>query len=284
MKSRRWRNAGARCGFSAAAIVLSGWPAAAETASAWTADRPETKSRLVAGVVAGTPLAAVEITLAEGWKTYWRFPGDAGGVPPGFDWAKSENVVSVKVLYPAPKRMTDESGITLGYKGGVVFPVEVVAKDAAKPVNLKLSLDYGICKEICIPVQAELALEVPAGLTGAAPASVVAALDHVPRAEAARRDGDPKLIKTEVMLDVARPSIAVEAEFPGGADKAEAYVFSPSGVYIPMPKAATDLGGNRKRFEIDLTAAADPADLKGKTAVVTLVSEHGLSEATFKLE
>ena len=38
-------------------------------------------------------LAGVEITLADGWKTYWRMPGDAG-VPPNFDWAGSTNVAS----------------------------------------------------------------------------------------------------------------------------------------------------------------------------------------------
>ena len=272
---------------AAIAAVTAGLPAdraAAETASTWTSDRQETRSRLVAGVVAGKPVAAVEIGLAEGWKTYWRFPGDAGGVPPGFDWEKSENVANVTVLYPAPKRMTDESGITLGYKGGVVFPLEVVAKDPGKPVNLKLTLDYGVCKDICIPVQAEHALDVPPGLTGEVPANVLAALDHVPRTEAARRDGDPKLLKTEAVLDGVKPSIVIEAEFPGGGDKAEAYVFTPSGLYIPLPKVAMDLGNNRKRFEIDLTGASDAADLKGKTAVVTLVSEHGLSEATFKLD
>lgn len=260
--------------------------AADELASPWTTDKPETKSRLIAGVVAGKPLAAVEIALAEGWKTYWRFPGDVGGVPPAFDWEKSENVASVRVLYPAPKRMSDANGDTLGYKGTVTFPIEVVAKDSAKPVSLKLALDYGVCREVCIPVQAELALDVPPGLTSAAPANLLVALDHVPRSAETRREGDPKLIKTEVKLNDPKPTIAIEAEFPGGAAGAQAYVDSPSGLYIPLPKAVatTDLGGNRKRFEIDLTGASDPADLKGKTAIVTLVSERGLSEATFKLE
>ena len=56
--------------------------------------------------------------------------------------------------------------------------------------------------------------------------------------------------------------------------------------YIPTPKAgsAKDLGQNRVRFEIDLTGAVDPADIKGKVATVTLVSKQGLSENTFKLE
>lgn len=261
----------------------------AEIASGWTADKPETKSRLIAGLIAGQAgqtMAAVEITLADGWKTYWRFPGDAGGVPPSFDWSKSDNVASVKVLYPAPKRLTDKSGDTLGYKGAVVFPVAFEAKDKAKPVALKLQLDYGICKDVCIPVGAEFSVDIPAGSTAALPASVTSALDHIPRPADARKPADPKLLKTEVKLDGAMPTIALEAEFPGGAAKADAFVESQNGYYIPLPKAgsAKDIGQNRLRFEIDLTGAVDPADIKGKLATVTLISEQGLSEATFKLE
>jgi len=269
------------------AIGLGTMPAgASELASGWTTDKPETRARLVAGTVSAKPYAGVEIELASGWKTYWRFPGDVGGVPPSFDWAKSDNVASVKVLYPAPKRMVDPLGVTLGYKDQVILPVEVVAKDPAKPVALKLTLDYGICKEVCVPVTAELALDLPPGARADPTAKFLAALDHVPRSADGRRDGDPKLLKAEVKLDGATPMIAIEAEFPGGTAGAQAYVDSPSGNYIPLPKdaAVTDIGPNRKRFEIDLTGATDVADLKGKTAFVTLVSEKGLSETTITLD
>ena len=121
-----------------AALVAHRPVSAGELASAWTSDRTETKSRLVAGISGGKPVAGVEIALDEGWKTYWRFPGEAGGVPPSFDWAKSDNVASVTVLYPAPKRLTDKAGDTLGYKSSVVFPVLVEPKDATKPVTLRL--------------------------------------------------------------------------------------------------------------------------------------------------
>ncbi len=272
----------------ALALVLAGFGqalAGSDLASPWTTDKPETRARLIAGVVGSKPLAAVDIELGDGWKTYWRFPGDVGGVPPFFDWGKSENVASITVLYPAPKRMTDATGDTLGYKSAVVFPVEVSPKDPAKPVDLKLALDYGICREVCVPVQAELELVLPPSITAQAPANLAAAYDHVPRPADKRRPDDPKLVKADVMLDGPSPTIAIEAEFPGGADAAQAYVFSPSGLYIPLPKASavTDLGANRKRFVIDLKDASDPADLRGKTAVVTLLSDHGFSDATITL-
>src|SRR3981081_2121280 len=65
--------------------------------------------------------AGVEIRLADGWKTYWRYPGDSG-VPPRFDFTRSRNVKSVTVRWPAPQRLTDESGTSIGYKHEGVFP------------------------------------------------------------------------------------------------------------------------------------------------------------------
>ncbi|MCW5680918.1 MAG: hypothetical protein KIS70_06305 [Xanthobacteraceae bacterium] len=102
----------------------------------------------------------VEVVLNEGWKTYWRYPGDAG-IPPRFDWNGSENVASVEVLYPAPKRIEDGSGqASIGYEKRVIFPLRIVPKDATKPVSLKLKLDFATCEKICIPAEALLALDV----------------------------------------------------------------------------------------------------------------------------
>src|SRR5690606_17942397 len=100
-----------------------------------------------------------------GWKTYWRTPGDAGGLPPAFDWSASSNLASASVLFPAPSRFTDKSGNTIGYKGRVIFPVEIKPEDDAKPVSLKLAMQYGICKEVCIPVDANLEIELAPGET-----------------------------------------------------------------------------------------------------------------------
>ena len=78
----------------------------------------------------GARLAFVEIMLEPGWKTYWRTPGDAGGLPPAFDWSKSTNLAQAEVLYPAPRRFTDRSGHTIGYEGGLVLPVVLTPERA----------------------------------------------------------------------------------------------------------------------------------------------------------
>ena len=97
--------------------------AAAADASAWDGDA-RSGIRLIGGAETtdgGSRLlrAGLEIRLSPGWKTYWRYPGDSG-VPPNFDFGKSENVKSVNVLWPAPQRLADSEGVTIGYKTGVV--------------------------------------------------------------------------------------------------------------------------------------------------------------------
>ena len=95
--------------------------------------------------------AGVEIKLKPGWKTYWRYPGDSG-VPPVLTFSQSENVKAVTVLYPAPTRFADGGGgNSIGYKGGVILPLRVVPRDAARPVVLRLKLDYAACEKLCVP-------------------------------------------------------------------------------------------------------------------------------------
>src|SRR3981081_689437 len=113
--------------------------------------------------------AGVEIRLADGWKTYWRYPGDSG-VPPRFDFSNSQNVKSLKIAWPAPHRFTDDSGATIGYKNGVIFPLRIVPQDPAKPVLLRLKLDYAVCEKLCVPAEgrAELVLDgVPSAFDAA---------------------------------------------------------------------------------------------------------------------
>lgn len=99
--------------------------------------------------------AVVEIALAEGYKTYWREPGDSG-VPTTFDWEGSENVAGVEALYPTPVRFFDGVGHAIGYTGTVRFPLEVTPAAAGQPVELRLVVDFGVCRDVCIPEQATL--------------------------------------------------------------------------------------------------------------------------------
>ncbi len=78
-----------------ALMAISVTAGRAADASRWDGDQ-HAKVRLLAGTPIDGPSgkiwrAGIEIKLAPGWKTYWRYPGEAGA-PPRFDFAGSENV------------------------------------------------------------------------------------------------------------------------------------------------------------------------------------------------
>lgn len=274
----------------AALLALGGPAAAAEPpafASDWATDHTA-RSRLIGGGIgtgdAARLYAGIEVHLDDGWKTYWRNPGSSG-VPPRVDWQGSENLAEATLLFPAPKRFTDRDGDTIGYKSAVVLPVAIKPKDPSRPVVLKLALEYGVCREVCIPVQPSLTLTLPPGAT-ARPAGALlsASVDHVPRALPSRRATDPAPRSIRIDLSAPKPRILIEADFPAGAESGDIFLEAPDGLWIPLAKPVAGGTGPSRRFEVDLTDGADLADLKGREIRMTLVSSGGQSETTFKFE
>lgn len=132
----------------------------------------------------GTRMAAVELLLAPGWKTYWRSPGDAG-IPPSFDWSGSVNVKSVRIHWPAPAVFHTNGMQTIGYHDRLVLPVEVTPQDPSLPVRLSLRLDLGVCDTICLP--ASVALDQDLAASGTPDAGIAAALAQRAATEAEAR-------------------------------------------------------------------------------------------------
>jgi DsbC/DsbD-like thiol-disulfide interchange protein len=263
--------------FLAAGLVAQTGPGL--VTSSW-AELHASRVRLVAGrtrTPQGHYLVGLEIALDEGWKTYWRNPGD-GGVPPSFDWSGSANVGAIKVLYPAPMRLPEANGISIGYKQSVLLPIEVTPQDPAKPVTLKLALEFGVCRDICIPATANLDIAIPAGPKGAPAPELAAALARVPRPQQSRRKDDPELKRIVIDREAPSARLTIEAAFGKAAKVAEVFVEAPEGFYVPVPKrvSAADASGVL-RFESDLGNDL-VADLKGKTLTITLVGDAGASE------
>ncbi len=228
-------------------------------------------------------IGGIEILLPPKWKTYWRSPGDAGGVPPEFDWSKSENVAGIDVLFPAPKRLTDATGDSIGYKDHVVFPVMVERKDESLPVVLRLEIFYGVCFDICVPAEAKLELELPAVPVqsnpdgGALPQSLHAALAKVPSPGGGK--AAPALVDQSFVFEGDQPYAELTADFGGGVSGADLFVEGPAGVHLPMAQRQGDADAGTLRYRIDLSRV-DKSDLAGETITVTLVGGDGQQSET----
>jgi len=223
---------------------------AEEGASVWD-EAMTSRLRLIAAQTGAMPppgetafQAGIEINLEPKWKTYWSSPGDSG-IAPMFDFSHSRNVAEVSVAYPMPHRFDLPGDISFGYEDQVVFPLTVTPRDPDLPVTLAAHVIYGACEELCIPVQAGVALTLPARSGGSTqfagliaqwrsmvPAEHAATIDDV---AAVTRDGVEWL-----RVDVSTPQYLTApmliAEPLGGE----------TAVYLGPPQAALD--GTSARF------------------------------------
>jgi DsbC/DsbD-like thiol-disulfide interchange protein len=98
--------------------------------------------------------AGLHITLASGWKTYWRNPGEAG-IPPSIK-ISGDNIASATFDFPLPQRLSDESGEAFGYHNEVLFPIVITPIDSSKPVQAHISAFFGVCEIVCTPAKLEI--------------------------------------------------------------------------------------------------------------------------------
>jgi DsbC/DsbD-like thiol-disulfide interchange protein len=244
--------------------------------------------RLIAGGAAthdGAPgwRAGVEIRLAPGWKTYWRYPGDSG-VPPRFDFAKSENVRSATVRWPAPHRSTDDGGVSIGYRDKVVFPVTVLLKDAARPAVLRLDLDYAICEKLCIPANAKV--EVTLGKASAfQEADLDAAESRVPKQAAVGGAGTFGIRKVTRDQSGSEPRILVDVAVPDGAREVDLFAEGPTAEWaLPVPQPVDGAPNGIRRFAFALAGLPSGSSGHGATLTLTAVADEQAIEVPYRLD
>src|SRR6188472_3716239 len=271
---------------TAASLFGAASSAIAADVSPWDDDL-QSAARLIAARPHGDPAnrvfrAGVEIKLKEGWKTYWRYPGDSG-VPPVLDFSKSQNVKTVTVLYPAPMRFPDGAGgNSIGYKGVVVLPLRIVPEDAGKPWTLNLKLDYAVCEKLCVPAEAKLELL----LTGAAntnDATLSAAEARVPKRAAIGDSGTPAIRAVRREAGSGKPRVVVDVAAAAGAPLT-LFAEGPTSEWalpLPEPVAGASAGQQRFAFELDGLPPGEKPD--GANLRLTAVSGDKAVEAGFRL-
>ena len=254
--------------------------ARAQDASPWQ-KASHAALRLLAGSRSGSVLlGGIAIQLDPGWKTYWRTSGDSG-VPPRFDFSKSENVEAVTVLWPAPMKFDDGAGgFSLGYHDQVVLPLRIVPKSNDRPVTLRAEINYAVCEKLCIPVEATTELTF-ASVASTEDNVLFAALDTVPK-PASIGDPNPLTIrnvkregKSTVLVDVLSPdartvNLFVEGPTPDWA--------------LPAPKLLQPSPPGVKRFAFELDGAPPGTNPDGAALKLTLVGGDRSYEFNINLD
>lgn len=266
------------------AAGMTGERSAQAMTGAW-ADSDHSSVRLVSAVTGagedGTLALGLEFQLNEGWKIYWRSPGDAG-FPPKPDWAGSSNVASVDMEWPAPHRFEIFGLQTYGYSREVIFPLIVHAKDKGAPVTLAGKVDYLVCSDICIPGEAAVSIDIPAGT--AKPSAKVHAIGKyaslVPSAPEAAG-----IAVQQSMISGTADDLTLQVDLVGveALTAPDLFVEGPTGVFFGKPSVALTDGGRLARLTLKGGGAApDSLDqenltltvVDGQRAVETTVSPH----------
>ncbi len=199
----------------------------------------------------GRHMTALRITLAPGWKTYWRTPGDAG-IPPQFDWSASKNTNRISLSYPLPNVFELGGMRSIGYKNEVVFPIAVEPKEDGAPIQLSANVQIGVCEEVCVPVDLSVEGLLPAD---AGPPSVAIRTAMASRPMSAQEAGAGTATCTvSHMEDALRVTAELELS-PLAQNEVIVLEYADPTIWISEPSVERD--GDRLSATVDLVTFGD---------------------------
>jgi len=226
-----------------------------------------------------TVTAGLELTMADGWHTYWINPG-AAGLATEVEWTLPNGVTAGPIQWPVPEKFTSLGSTGYGYHGKTVLLVQLTIADAAALGQATISgkVSWLECKELCIPrdqsVSATLTIAGSDTLSADA-AKLDAVRETLPKTDAeltvkAVWDGEAEEDKRTVVI-----------EFDAGQAGADADFFSlPNDAYNVSPESeltAIDDGHIRIRKTVTKDEGAWPSELAG--LAVRHLKDHAKTQA-----
>ncbi len=148
--------------------------------------------------------AQVLVTLAidPGWHVSWRNPGETG-LPTRLTWSLPAGVRVRDETWPVPVIAHTPVGATHTLEGDVPWLVEFVVDSATASDRLiALTLQYGICRDVCIPERITVQGALPGrnAQVAAIPIALHSRLARRGEAIAARRSSPTQLCLARVPL------------------------------------------------------------------------------------
>ena len=146
-----------------AAAALLGAAAAAAAPVKTPHVEAELVSERTALVPGRTTTLALRLKMADGWHTYWRNPGDSG-LPTTLAWKLPAGTTAGPIQWPAPEALPAGPLVNFGYEGEVLLLTDVAVAADARPgdtLTLAAKAEWLVCRETCIPEEAQLELVLP---------------------------------------------------------------------------------------------------------------------------
>jgi thiol:disulfide interchange protein DsbD len=186
------------------------------------------------GAAPGSTLyVALRQKIVPGWHTYWRNPGDAGQAT-SLTWTLPPGWTAGDIVWPTPERYVAGPLMNYVFSDEVYLPVPITVPADAKPgqtVTLKAAADWLVCKDVCVPEDATLTIEVPvvaaptvSPLVGKAIADTLAAAPK------------PAGLKATFSADATAVTLAITGDAVKGREIAHAYFYPYNGAVIEQIK------------------------------------------------
>ncbi len=228
-------------------------------------------------------VAGIEMVLDQGWKTYWRTPGD--GLPPSIVWSGSENLKKAELLWPAPKRLDLPGGVlSFGYKKRVMLPILITPENKTQPVQLKMQISYGVCADICIPVETEISMTIPSSEHAQHRKLLTAALDRVPRPQQRGVYCPHSFITAKNRVINGAPALLIKTAFEDKATGLDLFAEAPDGFELPAAVRQPRASRGRLYYIIGFENAKALNALKGQQLTLTMVADQGSCETTWRMK
>jgi DsbC/DsbD-like thiol-disulfide interchange protein len=268
-------------------IVLLTLPARGADASPWDAGSHSAVRLIAGGAVKQAEQqafrAGIEVKLAKGWKTYWRYPGDSG-IPPTISFQRSENVRQFFVAWPAPQRLIEDGSTSIGYARDIIFPVKIIPHDPKKPVLLRLDISYAVCEKICIPAEAKAELLLT-GDAGAQEARLADAEARVPKTSSVGKGSD--LAIRAVYRERSEPGgrVIADVSFAGEGTEVDLFAEGPTAEWaLPLPEPIAGAPPGMRRFAFALEGLPPGARAEGAMLRLTAVAGQRAVEVFYRLD
>lgn len=129
---------------------------------------PKTKVQLLVEPATAKPGetidVALKLTMAKGWHTYWRNPGE-NGTATSVKWTLPTGITAGDIRWPVPEKVEWFEMFTYAYHGEVWLLVPMTLAGDLKPgeYSLKGKVDWLECEETCIPGSAMVEAKLVVG-------------------------------------------------------------------------------------------------------------------------
>lgn len=232
-------------------------------------------SRLIIGEKAGDTLhGIVDIRLKNGWKTYWRSPGDAGFPFVIEPRDTASNIDSIAIDWPYPKRFVEEWELEVfGFKQRLHLPVTISLKDAAAATQADAAISYAVCSDICINEQQDLSLAIPADFIADDDREAVqAAQQTIPMANGEHGLEIVDAVIVEETKEAGKLRVSVISE-DGVDEQADVFIETETaGLRFPAAHMVVGDDGTEAAFVVPYEISLPAKTLAGETLRLTFVS------------